>query len=933
MNQDALPTIDDLVAHRPWVRRLAGALAHDSHAADDLTQDAYATALAHPPGRPGWRTWMRRVVTNRARNVHRETTRRDARERRRGVADAARPTLEVVAEADAHRHVVDAVMDLDEPLRSTVLLRWFEELSVADVAARTGAPLETTRSRLARAKELLRERLDREHGSRAAWCAPLLGPGWDAPGGGGARAASRARVAGAAALAGGLVVKKTLALAAVVLLLVAGGVGTWHALREATAPVAQPPGAAAQEDPSNAPRRHVARGAAADAEDVATAPPGTAAEGEERGAARAQRIVRGRVEDVDARPIAGATVAWREANAAPVSGTAAAAPADGDAPRAVPTAGPAPLRASPAAPPGATSAADGTFELHTPRGRVLDVSAVAAGYVVERATVAADAEELVVRLRRAVALRVRVLGPGGVPTADRIVEVREEVRDEGARDSRATDSEGVALFPRLAAGAFVTVRTRVEGRVSDVQERLRLPAEGEASIDLRDDGLRRVRVTAHVTGADVPVTNILVDIDGGGSELRAWPGGAEATLELPAGRIALALQTAAARGAAVAVEPDANEVALGVDVPPVRWVELELGGRDPRLMSFAGGHDAAELLYASDLTPFAHAGTLRLPLVEGAEYALRLPDGRERVLGAHVRDRVDLDEPAATVRVRLLPAQGTTWPEGVHVTASALVRALRNVQGLAVSLDATSRDALVLELLPGVTYALVVTAPGRAAARIVYRVGESGAELPVPLPAGGPLRVHLPGLDARSQVKIAAFPALESLASRMEEGTVVIDGVGDGWAMLLSGAGVYVVRGATAGAERTAPRRDTFALQAESAQDRTFLVGLDPLADGVHAVAAIGLPIPVPEGRYVPVTWRSDAIVVYEPVHLSAAAPSWTRPADIDVTWTEGSFDGAGAADLVIDTASGSLPLGRLVAGAVTRWKSAAPGVRVESVR
>src|SRR5436190_1898691 len=70
--------------------------------------------------------------------------------------------------------VVAAVLALEEPYRECVLLRYFEELSPRAIAARQRVPLETARTRLKRALELLRARLDREYGGeRGAWGAAL----------------------------------------------------------------------------------------------------------------------------------------------------------------------------------------------------------------------------------------------------------------------------------------------------------------------------------------------------------------------------------------------------------------------------------------------------------------------------------------------------------------------------------------------------------------------------------------------------------------------------------------------------------------------------------------------------------------------------------------------------------------------------------------
>ncbi len=67
------------------------------------------------------------------------------------------------------------VKALPEPFRATVLLRYFEGVSAAEIARRDRVPAGTVRWRLKRALDLLRERLDAEHdGDRRAWALALL---------------------------------------------------------------------------------------------------------------------------------------------------------------------------------------------------------------------------------------------------------------------------------------------------------------------------------------------------------------------------------------------------------------------------------------------------------------------------------------------------------------------------------------------------------------------------------------------------------------------------------------------------------------------------------------------------------------------------------------------------------------------------------------
>jgi hypothetical protein len=82
---------------------------------------------------------------------------------------------DVVERAEMHRLVVDRVLALPEPYREALLLRYFEELSAAEVAERQEVPVATARTRLQRGLERLRRELDQIHGGdRGQWLSALL---------------------------------------------------------------------------------------------------------------------------------------------------------------------------------------------------------------------------------------------------------------------------------------------------------------------------------------------------------------------------------------------------------------------------------------------------------------------------------------------------------------------------------------------------------------------------------------------------------------------------------------------------------------------------------------------------------------------------------------------------------------------------------------
>jgi len=170
-------SIETLLRHRAWVRRLALSMARDEATADDLAQETWIAAMRKPPrSESAIRAWLRRVMRNRMLHMARTESRLEKREQAAARADGTDPTDEVVARAEAQRSLVNQVFDLAEPYRTTMILRYFEELSAGEVAQRLGVPANTVRVREKRALEQLRGRLDRQFGNRGAWCA-LLGVG------------------------------------------------------------------------------------------------------------------------------------------------------------------------------------------------------------------------------------------------------------------------------------------------------------------------------------------------------------------------------------------------------------------------------------------------------------------------------------------------------------------------------------------------------------------------------------------------------------------------------------------------------------------------------------------------------------------------------------------------------------------------------------
>jgi hypothetical protein len=79
----------------------------------------------------------------------------------------------VAQKAELIARVGAAVQALHEPLRTAVVMRFWHGMLPDAIAQQLGVPRNTVRSRLQRGLELLRERLDREFGTRERWTKPL----------------------------------------------------------------------------------------------------------------------------------------------------------------------------------------------------------------------------------------------------------------------------------------------------------------------------------------------------------------------------------------------------------------------------------------------------------------------------------------------------------------------------------------------------------------------------------------------------------------------------------------------------------------------------------------------------------------------------------------------------------------------------------------
>jgi len=168
MSSDATPVLDALLRQHHWLRRLASSLVVDAARADDLVQRALLAALDAPPATAEHpRAWLATVVRRLVRRDRYDDEVRVGHEQRAVRRDPEPAADEVVARAALQHEISAAVLALDEPYRTALLLRFFEDRPPRAIAKATRVPVETVRTRVKRGLELLRVELIARRAQRA----------------------------------------------------------------------------------------------------------------------------------------------------------------------------------------------------------------------------------------------------------------------------------------------------------------------------------------------------------------------------------------------------------------------------------------------------------------------------------------------------------------------------------------------------------------------------------------------------------------------------------------------------------------------------------------------------------------------------------------------------------------------------------------------
>ena len=151
-------------AHQTDVYRLALSILDDPDEAEDAAQEVFVAALRSLDsfrGNASLKTWLFSITINVCRSRYQ---RNKSRTRLRQILQSLFRSDQTQPESEAVQHEAEsalwqAVHALDEKHRIPVILRYYHDLPVADIAEMLRIPVGTVHSRLNHARERLRARL------------------------------------------------------------------------------------------------------------------------------------------------------------------------------------------------------------------------------------------------------------------------------------------------------------------------------------------------------------------------------------------------------------------------------------------------------------------------------------------------------------------------------------------------------------------------------------------------------------------------------------------------------------------------------------------------------------------------------------------------------------------------------------------------------
>lgn len=161
------PLVDALLAKDAWLRREARRRVPDPDGAEDLVQEVWLAALERRPSCDrSLEPWLVRVLSNRTARRQRDRASTPRASDEAAVDGVA--AEQVLALRERREGLRRLVRELEEPYRTTLFQRFFEERSIGEIARLGTQPRATVSTRLRRGLDRLRQAL-RDRRGLVAW--------------------------------------------------------------------------------------------------------------------------------------------------------------------------------------------------------------------------------------------------------------------------------------------------------------------------------------------------------------------------------------------------------------------------------------------------------------------------------------------------------------------------------------------------------------------------------------------------------------------------------------------------------------------------------------------------------------------------------------------------------------------------------------------
>ena len=151
--------IADIKSYEAWLRSLAWRILGNSDDVDDVVQDVWLANLRRKEPKGPSRAWLGSVTRNLSVSRVRRKSQRLEVERKAAREEELGETVQsAVEQASIYRRLLQWILDMDEPYRETLLLRFARDLKLREIARLMDVPDSTVRVRLRRGLVILRQK-------------------------------------------------------------------------------------------------------------------------------------------------------------------------------------------------------------------------------------------------------------------------------------------------------------------------------------------------------------------------------------------------------------------------------------------------------------------------------------------------------------------------------------------------------------------------------------------------------------------------------------------------------------------------------------------------------------------------------------------------------------------------------------------------------